>query len=150
VFVSVSFFFLAADIITITITVVTEGRLAVRRRPAYVHIETNGLHSSGTKLFSLGLFVFIECWGVCRCADLDDIRKKETRWRRRGRFFNGFPASPEAERIRGYAQETASISPLAAGGRSKRRVCSGGAGECGSSSRLACNWNHVIECKGAG
>jgi hypothetical protein len=96
-----SVFFLAADIITITIT--AEGRLAVRRRPAYVHIEANGLHSSGTKLLSLGLFVLIECWGVCRCADLDDIRKKEARWRRRGRFFNGFTASPEAERIRGYA-----------------------------------------------
>ncbi len=92
-------FFLA----DITITVITEGMLAVRRRPAYVHIETNGLHSSGTELLSLGLFIFIECWGACRCADLDDIRKEEARRRRRGKFFNGFAASPEAERIRGHA-----------------------------------------------
>ncbi|KAI0278236.1 hypothetical protein BGY98DRAFT_554940 [Russula aff. rugulosa BPL654] len=78
VFVCMSVFFLAVADITITITVI-EGRLAVRRRPAYVHIETNGLHSSGTELFSLGLFIFIECWGVGRCTDLDDIRKKEAR-----------------------------------------------------------------------
>ena len=83
--------------------VVTEGMLAVRRRPAYVHIETNGLDSSSTELLSLGLFVFIECWGVCRCADLDDIRKKKARRRREGEFFNGFTASPEAESIRGNA-----------------------------------------------
>jgi hypothetical protein len=94
--------FFLADI-DIAITVITEGMLAVRRRPAYVHIETNGLDSSGTELLSLGLFVFIECWGVCRCADLDDIRKEEARRRRRGRLFNGFTASPEAERIRGHA-----------------------------------------------
>jgi hypothetical protein len=95
--------FLAVADITITITVVTEGRLAVRRRPAYVHIETNGLHSSGTELLSLGLFVFVECWGVGRCADLDDIRKKEARRRGRGKFFNRFTASPEAEGTRGHA-----------------------------------------------
>jgi len=99
VFVSRSAFFLVG----ITITVITEGLLAVRRRPAYVHIETNGLDGSGTELLSLGLFVFIECWGVCRCADLDDIREEEARRWRRGKFFNGFAASPEAERIRGYA-----------------------------------------------
>jgi len=45
-------------------TVITECMLAVRRRPAYIHIKTNGLHGSGTELFSLGLSVFIECRGV--------------------------------------------------------------------------------------
>jgi hypothetical protein len=93
------------------ITGITEGVLSVRWRPAYIHIESNGLHSSGTELLSLGLFVFIKRRGVCRCADLDNIWKKEARWRRRGYFFNGFTASPEAERIRGHAQDTASTAP---------------------------------------
>jgi hypothetical protein len=87
----------------VDITVITEGMLAVRWGPAYVHIETNGLHGSCTKLFSLGLFVFVERRGVCRCADLDYFWKEEAGRRRRGRFFNGFTASPEAERIRGHA-----------------------------------------------
>jgi hypothetical protein len=96
-----AFFFLSvANIITITITVIM---LADRRRPAYIHIETNGLDSSGAELLSLGLFVFIEGWGVCRCADLDDIRKEKARRRRRGKFFNRFTASSEAEGIRGHA-----------------------------------------------
>jgi|SRR6266478_4160559 len=99
------FFFLVG------ITGITECMLAVRRGPAYVHIETNGLHGSGTELFSLGLFVFVERRSVCRCADLDDVWKEEARRRRRGRFFNGFTASPEAEHIRGHAQDTASIAP---------------------------------------
>jgi hypothetical protein len=63
-------------------------------------IKTNGLHSSGTELLSLGLFVFIECWGVCRCADLDDIQEKARQ--RRGKSFNGFTASPEAETVRDH------------------------------------------------
>jgi hypothetical protein len=61
------------------------------------------LHGSGAKLLSLGLFVFVERRGVCRCANLDDFWKEEAGRRRRGKFFNGFTASPEAERIRGHA-----------------------------------------------
>jgi hypothetical protein len=53
------FFFL------VEITRNTEGRLAVRWGPAYVHIETNGLDGSGAKLLSLGLFVFIKRRGAC-------------------------------------------------------------------------------------
>jgi hypothetical protein len=51
--------------IDITTTVIAKGMLAVHRRPAYVHIEPNGLHSSGTELLSLGLFVFSSSVGVC-------------------------------------------------------------------------------------
>ena len=74
VFVSMSAFLAVADI-TITIAVI---RLAVRRRPAYVHIETNGLYSCGTELLSLSLFVFVECWGWA------DARTSMTSGRRRG------------------------------------------------------------------
>jgi hypothetical protein len=87
----------------VDITVITEDMLAVRWGPAYVYIETNGLHCSGTKLLSLSLFVFVERRGVCRCADLDDFRNEEAGRRRRGKFFNGFTASPEAQRVRGHA-----------------------------------------------
>jgi hypothetical protein len=92
-----------AVLFLVDITVITEDMLAVRWGPAYVHIETNGLHGSGTKLFPFGLFVFVERGRACRCADLDDFRKEEAGRRRRGDLFNGFTASPEAERIRGHA-----------------------------------------------
>lgn len=142
-FASMNDSFLAADI-TATVTVITKGRLAVRQRLAYVHIETNALQSSGTKLLSLYSFVLVKCWGVCRCADLGDIRK-EVRWRRRGKVLDGFTGSPEAERIRDHAYDTASIPPLAAGGRNKGRV-SGRVAERGSSSRLVCKRYYNIEC----
>jgi hypothetical protein len=87
-------------------------------------IKTNGLHS-GTELLSLGLFVFIECWGVCRCTDLDDILEK-ARQRRRQKFFNGFGVA----RSGGYQRPHLGhcLGFAAGSGRSQRRACSGRGG----------------------
>jgi hypothetical protein len=68
------------------VTLIAEGGVLAVRRPADVHIETDGLHSGGTKLFAFCLFVFIERRGGRRTSDLDDFLEEETRlwwrWRR--------------------------------------------------------------------
>jgi hypothetical protein len=59
-----------------SLVTITKGGVLADRGPADIHIESDGLHGGGAKLFALGLFLFVERGRGCGCADLDDFRKQ--------------------------------------------------------------------------
>jgi hypothetical protein len=67
--------FVRVSVVFSLVTITKGGVLAVRG-PADIHIESDGLHSSGAKLFALGLFLFVERRRRCGCADLDNFWKE--------------------------------------------------------------------------
>jgi hypothetical protein len=93
--------FVRVSVVFFSLVIVTEGSVLAARGPANIHIESDGLHSSGAQLLALGLFFFVERGRGCRCADLDDFWKQQTglggTW---GQCLDRFAASPEAQRIR--------------------------------------------------
>jgi hypothetical protein len=68
--------FVRVSVVFFSLVIVTEGCVLAVRGPANIHIESDGLHSSGAQLLALGLFLFVERGRRCRCADLDDFWKQ--------------------------------------------------------------------------
>jgi len=63
--------------VVFSLVIITEGRVLAVRGPANIHIESDGLHSSGAQLLALGLFLFVKRGRRRRCADLDDFWKEK-------------------------------------------------------------------------
>jgi hypothetical protein len=83
-----------------SLVIITEGRVLAVRGPTNIHIESDGLHSSCTKLLALGLLLFVKRGRRCGGTNLDDFWKEQAGLGRDGgEGFDRFAAPSEAQRI---------------------------------------------------